>query len=146
MAAIVRRLICTVAIAQLVFLSRAGESSAALAQINRVAESLSENNPAEAMAPFDTSYPDYEKLQNYFDGLTAAYQITSEATVLDQEESPSTVKFTLQWTITLTQTNTPLYKQRTSKIEAILVKKQGKWRIVKFSPIEIFDPAIYHPN
>jgi hypothetical protein len=146
MAAIGRSFVYTIATAQLVVFLHAGESSTPLARIQRVAESLSANNPAEAMAPFDRSYPDYEKLRNYFEGLAVAYQITNEATVLDRDESPNTVKFTLQWTITLTQANTPLSQQRTSKIEAVLVRKRGKWRIVKFSPIEIFDPAIYHPN
>lgn len=124
---------------------RADEASDVLAEINRVATALAANDPSEAMAQFDRSYPDYDKLNKYFIGLTGAYNITSEATVIDEQDSPGVAKVTLDWTLTLTQPNSSLSKQRKGEIQARVVQKNGKWKIAEFSPIEIFNPAISSP-
>ncbi|MGH9583916.1 MAG: hypothetical protein ACRD4O_13370 [Bryobacteraceae bacterium] len=145
MAVIAPRVVAALAAALLAVALRADQTSDALAEVNRVATALSANNPAEAIAQFDQSYPDYDKLKNYFIGLTGAYTITNEATILDERDSPGVAILTLDWTLTLTQPNTSLSKQRTSKVQVRVVRKKRKWKIVSFSPIEIFNPAISSP-
>lgn len=142
MGAIARRASLALVAALFVFALHADEASDALTEVNRVATALSANDPSDAIAQFDSSYADYDKLKNYFIGLTDAYNITSEATVADEQDSPELVKLTLDWTLTLAQTNSSFSQQRRSEIQARLVRKNGKWKIVAFSPIEIFNPAI----
>src|SRR5581483_1641411 len=74
----------------------ADQASEALERLNYVATALSDNNPADAMVPFDKSLPEYEKLRRYFAGLTDGFQLTNEATVTDEEHSEGETKLTLQ--------------------------------------------------
>lgn len=121
---------------------RADETSDALAVIHRAATALSAGDPTEAIAQFDHSYSDYEKLKNYFVGLTGAYNIVNEASIVDEQQTPGAVDLTLDWTITLAQPDSSLSKRRTGKIRVRVVRSKGRWKIASFSPIEIFDPAI----
>jgi hypothetical protein len=145
MGAIARKAGFALMAALAVFAIRAGEASDGLTVINRVATALAANDASEAMAQFDKSYPDYDKLQNYFIGLTGAYNITSEATVADEQDSPGVAKLMLDWTLTLTQPDSSLSKQRKAEIQVRVVRKNGKWKIAGFSPIEIFNPALSSP-
>lgn len=123
----------------------ADETNDALAVIHRMADALSANNPSEAIAQFDPACPDYDKLKQDFIGLSNAYNVTNEATVTDEQDTPGVVKLTLEWTITLNQPDSSLSKRRTSEVRVLVVRKKGKWKIVSFSPAGIFNPAISNP-
>lgn len=124
----------------LAFAARADQSAAALEQINHIASALSDGNPADAMAPFDKSLPQYEMLRNYFSGLTDAYQLSNEATISDEQDGENETKLTLEWTMTLTEPATSLSRHRTGEIQVRLVLRNGKWKIVELSPIDFFNP------
>lgn len=109
-------------------------------RISELATSLTSGNAARAMAVFDASYSSFEKLQGYFQGLTGR-QIENEVDVTDERDSPDGgVNLTLSWDLTLTDLSTNRTEHRSAEITAHLVSKKGKWMIVEFSPIDIFDP------
>jgi hypothetical protein len=110
------------------------------AQVSYVASALTAGNPADAMTPFDKSFPAYEKLRGYFTGLTGAFQVTNQLEVTEEQDSPDEATLTLEWTLTLTDPQTGYTKNRDATIHARLVPKGDKWKIVEFSPIELFDP------
>ncbi len=114
------------------------------AQVSYVASALTAGNAPDAMTPFDTSFPAFEKLRNYFSGLTAAFQLTSQLEVTEEQDSDQEATLTLEWTLTLTDAQTGYATNRNATIHARLVPKRGKWKIVEFSPIELFDPRRAH--
>ena len=109
------------------------------AQISSVATALSAGNPADAMAPFDKSFPNYEKLAEYFQGLVA-YNVENEVDVTDEQDTDTDTKLTVSWTLTLTDLGTNSTESHTGDVNIRLLKKDGKWKIVDFSPINFFNP------
>lgn len=116
------------------------------ARFESIATALSAGNPAEAMTPFDKSYANYDKLSNYFRGLTSAFRIVNEIDVVDEEDAPAETKVTVHWTITLSDLATSYTQRREGDINARLVLKGRKWKIVDFAPIAIFDPQPQPPS
>jgi len=110
------------------------------AQVSYVASALTAGNPADAMSPFDKSVPGYEKLRGYFSGLTGAFELTNQLEVTEEQDSKDEATLTLEWTLTLTDPQTGYTMNRNATIHARLVPKGGTWKIVEFSPIELFDP------
>jgi hypothetical protein len=118
----------------------ADQASGVRSQLEAVATALSAGNPAEAMTAFDKSCTNYEKLANYFGGLTSAFQIVNEIDVVDEQDAPAETKLTVNWTITLKDLGSNSTEHRRGDINVRLVLKGRKWKIVDFAPIEIFDP------
>jgi hypothetical protein len=114
------------------------------AQVSYIASALTAGNPADAMNPFDKSFPAYEKLRGYFSGLTGAFQLTNQLEVTEEQDSDEEATLTLEWTLTLTDAQTGYATNRHATIHARLVPKGGKWKIVEFSPIELFNPRVGH--
>lgn len=119
---------------------RADQAGDVRSQLEVVATALSAGNPANAMSPFDKSYANYDKLSGYFDGLTSAFRIVNEIDVVDEEDSAPETKVTVHWTITLTDLGMNYTVRRECDINARLVPERGKWKIVDFGPIWVFDP------
>ncbi|MDQ2711105.1 MAG: hypothetical protein M3Y24_02530 [Acidobacteriota bacterium] len=121
----------------------AGDQQAEIrSQLSDVGSALTGSNPADAMTPFSKSFPDYNKLRNYFTGLTSAFSIVNEIDVLDEADTDKDSTATVRWTITLS--NGPVSgngTQRAADIHVRFVREKGKWKIVEFSPIDLFDPA-----
>lgn len=109
------------------------------ALISYIATALTAANPADAMTPFDKSFADYEKLSNYFQGLNA-FQVQNEVNIVDEQDTDTETKLTVDWTMTLTDLGSNSTEQRSAEIHVRLVPKKGKWAIVDFSPIGIFNP------
>lgn len=120
---------------------RADQASEARSQLQAIAAGLTGGDAAAAMMPFDGSCANYEKLSNYFDGLTSAFQVANEIDVVDEQDAAAETKLTVNWTITLIDLGTDYSERRRSDINVRLVLKGRKWKIVDFAPIEIFDPA-----
>jgi hypothetical protein len=112
--------------------------------VSSVASALSAGNPADAMTAFDKSFPAYEKLRDYFSGLTSAFQLVNQLEVTEEEDSSEEATLTLDWTLTLPPAQTGYTTNRNATIHVRLVEKGGKWKIVEFSPIELFDPRPHH--
>jgi hypothetical protein len=139
MAVIARRLLF--AALALTIPAAADQAHDVLQAINRVATALTDGDPAGAMAPFDKSYPSYAILQKNFIGLTAAYQLTNEASVTDEQDSADDATLTMQWTLNLTNKSTSATLTRSAEVHVRLHSENGKWKIVEFSPTDLFDPA-----
>ncbi len=120
--------------------SPADRAADVLAQLNHVATALTDGNSADAMSPFDKSFPDYEKLRNYFDGLTSAFQLVNEVNVTDEQDSETETKVTLNWTLNLTDLGLGYTGHRTGEINVRFLLRDGKWKIVDFSPTDLFNP------
>jgi hypothetical protein len=129
-----------IAFAFVVAQARADQASDARSQLEVIATALTTGNPAQAMTPFDKSYANYDKLSNYFSGLTGAFQIVNEIDVSDEEDKATETKLTVSWTLTLSDLGTNYTQQRRDDISVRLVLKDRKWKIVDFAPIAIFDP------
>ncbi|HEX3684834.1 MAG TPA: hypothetical protein VHU83_20015 [Bryobacteraceae bacterium] len=121
-------------------LLRADQAADVRSQVETIARSLSAGDPAAAIAPFDKSYPQYDKLSDDFGGLTGAFEIVNNVDVADEEDTAAESKLTVHWTITLSDLQSHFTQQRVGDINVRLVLKGRKWKIVDFSPIEVFDP------
>lgn len=113
-----------------------------LKPIDAIATALTEGNATDAMQPFDRSFPKYDQLANYFAGLTAAFQLTNEVDVADSQDTGSEANLTLRWDLTLTDQNTNVARRRTGDIHVRMMLREGKWKIVDFSPINFFNPQL----
>jgi hypothetical protein len=123
-----------------VWTAHADQPSDIRSRLEVIATGLTEGNPAAAISPFDQSYADYGKLRNYFGGLTNAFQIVNEIDVKDEEDNPAETKATVHWIITLSDLGSNYTARREGDINVRLVLTGHKWKIVEFSPIDIFDP------
>ncbi len=110
-------------------------------QLSNIATSLTADNPAEAMSPFSKSYQNYDKLRDFFTGLTASFSIVNEVDVTAEEDSASQSLVTIKWAITLSSAGSNYNNQRSAEINARFVREKKKWKIVQFSPIDLFDPS-----
>jgi Tfp pilus assembly protein PilW len=126
--------------------ARADQAASVRSAVEEVAVGLSAGNPAEAMTAFDKSYRNYDKLSSYFDGLTSAFRIVNEVDVVAETDAASETKITVHWTITLTDLGTNYTERREGDIDARLVVKERKWKIVDFAPIGVFDPQSKPPS
>lgn len=124
----------------------ADPSSDLRATLQHIATGLTDENPADAMKPFARSLRDYDKLSDYFNGLTSSYQITNEVDVVDEQDSPDQVVATVAWTLTLSdKTNPGVQDSRYRQIHVRVVREQKDWKVVEFSPIDLFNPR-FHPR
>ncbi len=109
-------------------------------QISHIATSLASGDVEDALDPFDKSCASYDKLSGYFQGLTV-FQIENGVDVTDEDDTSDTqTKVTVNWAITLTDRSSNRTDHRTADINIRLVLKGRKWKIVDFSPIDIFNP------
>ena len=111
-----------------------------LATINHVATALAGDNATDAMTPFDKSFATYAKLRDYFAGLTDSSQVVNEVDLIDQQDSGNQSTVTVEWTLTLTNKTTLQTERRNGEIHIRLRLEDGKWKIVDFSPINLFNP------
>jgi hypothetical protein len=121
-------------------LLRADQASDVRSQVETIARSLSAGDPAAAIAPFDKSYAQYDKLSDDFGGLTSAFEIVNNLDMVDEEDTAAESKLTVHWIITLSDLQSHFTQQRVGDINVRLVLKGRKWKVVDFSPIEVFDP------
>ena len=119
----------------------ADQAAEALAAVNYIASALSDDNPVDAMTPFEKSYPDYDKLAGYFEGLTERGLVTSEVQVVDQQDHEQSIDLVVQWTLDLSNRSmTGLTETRIGNLQVHLVKQKDKWKIASLSPVSFFDP------
>ncbi len=131
---------------------RADRASDVRAPITYVASALGSGNPSDALGPFDKSCKDYQQLRDYFQGLTTAFDVTSEVEILDEQDEEAETKLLVNWTLTLTNARSASDSmasssdRRSANITIRLARKKGKWKIVDFSPIDVFNPQGKQPG
>ena len=109
------------------------------AQVSYVGTALAASNASDAMTPFDKSFANYQKLKNYFQGLSA-FQVDNEIEFIEEDDNETSAKLIVNWTLTLTDIATDATERRTGDITIELARKDGKWKIIDFAPITFFDP------
>ena len=125
-------------------LARPDQASDLRTILQRIATGLTDENPADALKPFDRSFSGYNKLSDYFNGLTASYQITNEVNVVDEQDSSDQTTATVDWTITLgDKTNPGVQDSRYRQIQVRMIREKKHWKIIEFSPIDLFDPQFH---
>jgi hypothetical protein len=124
-----------------VAISEADQASDLRTLLSDIAVALTSGDPASALEPFSKSLPDYNKLRDYFSGLTSAFDIVNEVDVTDEQDSPHETKATVHWVITFTSKGNNWSNQRDADIQVQCVQEKKKWLISGFSPIDVFDPA-----
>jgi hypothetical protein len=120
---------------------RADDSADARGQVSHVATALSEGNAADALTPIDKSYANYDKLRNYFLGLTGAFQIVNGIEISDEQDDEAQIILSVHWDLTLTDLQTNYTENRAADVNIKLTRLKGKWKIVDIEPIDIFNPA-----
>jgi hypothetical protein len=119
----------------------ADEPGVVRSQLDDIATSLSAGNPAAAMEPFSRSFADHDKLRDYFIGLTSGFTIVNEIDVIEEQETATECTATARWSITVSSLSDKHSNQRTAEVHIKSVKEKNKWKIVGFSPIDLFDPS-----
>ncbi|MBV8549995.1 MAG: hypothetical protein JOY54_01755 [Acidobacteriaceae bacterium] len=117
------------------------QSAAARAVLGYVAAALTAGNAADAMTPFEKSFPNYDTLNSYFNGLVNAFYVSNEIEVLDEDNGTNEMKLSVRWAITLTDLQTDYTEHRSAELNLHMVCKGGKWKIADLAPISLFDPA-----
>lgn len=105
-----------------------------------VAKALTAGDPSDAMTPFDKSCPNYEKLTRYFSELASAFQVQSEIDPTDEQNTGKQTKLTVNWILTLADLQNNSTERRSGEINVTLEQKSGKWKIINFAPIDLFNP------
>ncbi len=121
--------------------SRADQPGDIRSRLNEVASSLTAGDPASAIEPFSSAFANYQKLRDYFSGLTNAFSIVNEVDVVDEVDSKTESVAKISWVITLTNPQNNFNTQRSAEIHVRFILQKGRWKIVEFSPIGIFDPS-----
>ena len=109
-------------------------------QVSHVASALTAREPADAMTPFDKSFADYDKLRGYFGGLTAAFDVTNQLEITEEQDLADEATITVEWTLTLVNAQNGYSQNRNASVHIRLVRKGTTWKIVDFSPVELFNP------
>lgn len=122
------------------FSAYADQAQDVLRAVNQTASALTDGDPSDAMTPFDKSVAGYETLQDEFASLTNAYQIANEVEVLDEDDSASESQLTLRWAITLTNIQSSQSSRKTAEVHVKLRLEKKNWKIVEFSPVDLFTP------
>jgi hypothetical protein len=85
-------------------------------------------------------------LKDYFQTLTASFEVTSEVEVLDEQDEEAETKLLVNWILTLTDPritsdlSASSSERRSMDITIRLTPKNGKWKIIDLSPVEMFNP------
>lgn len=112
-------------------------------QVSHVASALTAREPADAMTSFDKSFTDYDKLRGYFGGLTAAFDVTNQLEVTEEQDLTDESTITVEWTLNLANAENGYSQNRKASVQVRLVRKGSTWKIVEFSPVELFNPQGY---
>lgn len=134
-------LFCGGALLAICALARADDSADARGQVSQMANALSEGNPASAIAPIDKSFANYDRLRDFFSGLTSAFQIVNQIEISDEQDEKSQITLSIHWDLTLTDLQTNYTESRAADLTIKLAKLKGKWKIVNIEPIDMFNPA-----
>ena len=140
MAVIARSLLLSVLACGLLLAEK--DAPSPLRTVNQVATALADNDAAEAIRHFAASMPERETLRQYFDNLAASYNISCEADIVDEQDTPTTANLTLDWTLTLQNRSTDATVRRRQQVQVRLSLAKGEWTIVALAPLSLFSPQM----
>jgi hypothetical protein len=103
---------------------------------------LSDDNPAGFMNAFDRNMADYDKLAGYVGGLIREAEVSASIDPVKDDGDDMKRSVDLDWTLQIRsrQMAGPLV-EREQTVHVELVKQKKHWRIVSFTPVDLFAPA-----
>jgi hypothetical protein len=111
-------------------------------QLSHVATALTAGNPSDAITPFDKSFDGYTQLSDDFVALTNSYRIVNEIEIADEQIEDGEATLTVHWVMTLSDLENRNSEVRTEEVTVKLTLKKNEWRIVAFSPLDLFNPEL----
>ena len=145
MRAIARNLVIVAAAAAV--LGLADTHSDVLELFASMTSALSDDNPAGFMKAFDKNMPDYDKLAGYVDGLIREAEVSASIEPIKDEGDDVKRSVDLDWTLQIRsrQMAGPMV-ERHQAVHVELAKQKKHWRIVSFTPVDLFAPAKFSPS
>ena len=109
--------------------------------LGALASALSESNGSAFLDRVDHAMPDYYKLEQYVDALTAEDEVACSIDMLKQEGDDQTQTLQVDWFLQI-HPRDPLGKveSRRQTVRIRLERKKKKWKIVALEPITLFAP------
>ena len=101
--------------------------------LTELAASLTAGNVQTFMEPFDTAFPDYQRLRA---GVAALAQMDTQSylEVVKNEGSEQERTLEVTWELRTAEA------RRETKITCRLQLRNGKWRVAAFAPVDFFAP------
>lgn len=121
---------------------RADRAADVRRQVTDVASALAGSDATGAMAPFDKSFADYDKLSQYFTALTNSFDVVSEIQIGDEEDTDQETTLKANWILQISDKVNTSDVRRAFDVVIHLKPVKGKWKIVSFNPIEMFNPQL----
>lgn len=120
----------------------AADQADLLEPVSYVATALTNDDSSDAMKPFDKQMPDYDRIKRCFAGLMDRGLLSNKITVIRDESSGDTATLVLNWTLTIESRLDPVSNERRQREVTVKLKHEKKgWKIVSFSPIDLFEPS-----
>ena len=102
---------------------------------------LSDGRPELFLEPFDRAMPDFEKLRTAIVGLTGQADVSCSFEVVHSEGDDESRTLTLDWILRIDgKGGNTGSTRRQQTVTCTIIKRAKKWRIVSFSPVELFTP------
>lgn len=114
----------------------------AFSSVNAVADSLTQQNPADFLARFQLPEKDQSELRGNVTALIAQAEVSSSIEVITHEGDEQVQKLEVDWIVSIrSRVEGGASTQRREVARMELRKVKGHWVIVKFQPIPMFRPA-----
>ena len=109
--------------------------------LGALAAALSEGNASAFLDRVDHAMPDYDKLEQYIDALTAEDEVSCSIDILKQEGDDQAQTLQLDWLLQIHPRElVGSVEQRRQTVRCRIERKKKKWKIVALEPITLFAP------
>jgi len=109
--------------------------------LGALAAALSEGNGSGFLERVDRAMPDYYKLAQYIDALTAEDEVSCSIDLLKQDGDGQTQTLQLDWFLQIHPRDfLGSVESRRQTVKIRLERKKKKWKIVSLDPITLFAP------
>jgi hypothetical protein len=109
--------------------------------LGALTSALSEGNGSAFLDRVDQTMPDYYKLEQYIDALTAEDEVSCSIDLLKQEGDGQAQTIQLDWFLQIHSRDVVgSVENRRQTVKIHLERKKKKWKIVSLDPITLFAP------
>ena len=109
--------------------------------LDALAAALSEGNGSAFLDRVDHTTPDYYKLEQYIDALTAEDEVSCSIDLLKQEGNDQAQTLQLDWVLQIHPRDVlGSVEGRRQTVKMRIERKKKKWKIVSLDPITLFAP------
>jgi hypothetical protein len=137
-----RAIRCVAALLLCVFILHADSKLDSEAVIRQAAAALTSRNAAALWLLFDPAMPGYANFRKESEALLRDVEVESNVDFTKNEGSDTARAMELDWRMQITQRQRAISTtQRHAAVKCQLVKKNGAWRIVSFTPADFFAPT-----